>query len=429
MAQARTHARTRIRGLLTTRGRAFVAAGLTLLVSGFLLGFADITRVGVLLCTLPLLAGLSARRKSNRVTVTRSIHPARLVVGQSASVKVVLQNNSGRRTQLQFAEERVDYLLGDRPRFILPAMEPGDIREVDYQIRSQVRGQYQLGPLTLRKQDPYGLATVTASLPGSTDILVLPRIEILGRERPRANGIGAEGAIPHMVAVHGEDDAAVRSYREGDDLRRIHWPTTAHRSQLMVRQEDHPARRRAVLVLDSRTVGHQGSGTSGSFEWAVTATASIAAHLSGHHYAVHLASNETIVQGHATQTVEVDEALASLAMAQLGASQQFDDVIRWARPLTSISGLVIAIATDHDDAALRRTVALRQSEGTGLLILLDTASFAQARPGAPTDRTLALADMVAEAGWSTCVVGSGMTVAQAWTTLSARSAIMIGAGR
>jgi len=427
--RARTRAANRIRGLLTTRGRAFVAAGLTLLVGGILLGFADITRVGVLLCALPLLAGLSARRNSNEVSVIRAVRPARLVVDQIANVAIVLENTSGRRTQLQLAEERLHYLLGDRPRFVLPAMEPGDIREVDYQIRSQVRGRYRLGPMTLRRQDPYGLAAVTASLPGTTDILVLPRIETLGRGRVHGTGIGAEGIIPHMIAMRGEDDVAVRSYREGDDLRRIHWPTTAHRSELMVRQEDHPARRRAVIVLDSRTAGHQGSGTTGSFEWAVSAAASIAAHLSAHRYVLHLASSEIAAEGQAMQAVTTDDALAYLAMAQLGASQQFDEVLRWAHPLTATGGLVIAIVTDHDEAMLRRTAALRQPEGTGLLILIDTASFTRPLPGPPTDRTLALADMVTATGWSTCVVDSGMTVAQAWSIISARSAVMAGDGR
>jgi uncharacterized protein (DUF58 family) len=421
---------TRIRGVLTTRGRAFVAAGLTLLVGGLLLGFTDITRVGVLLCALPLLAGIYTRRNRNGVVITRTVLPARFVVDQTASVAVVLQNTSQRRTQLQLAEERVHYLLGDRPRFILPAMEPGDIREVNYQIRSQARGRYRLGPLTLRKQDPYGLATITASLDGCTDILVLPRIEILGPGRPRTNDIGAEGAIPHLVALHGEDDAAVRTYHDGDDLRRIHWPTTAHRSKLMVRQEDPPARRRAVIVLDSRTAGHQGSGRTGSFEWAVTAAASIAAHLSKHHYTLHLASSETAIEGQTTQPIEIDDALASLAMAQLGASQQFEEVLRWAHhPLTSTGGLVVAIVTDQDEAALRRTAALRQPEGTGVLILLDTASFARPRPVASTDQTLALADMVAAAGWSTCVVGSDMTVAQAWNIISAHNTGTVGARR
>jgi len=420
---------TRIRDVLTTRGRAFVAAGLTLLFGGLLLGFADITRIGVLLAALPLLAGLATRRRNDSLVVTRTIHPVRLMVDQTANVEVVFENTSERRTQLQLAEERVDYLLGDRPRFILPPMEPGEIREVDYQIRSPVRGRHQLGPLTLRVRDPFGLATIAASLTATSEVLVLPRVEVLGSGRPRGDGIGAEGAIPHMVALHGEDDVAIRSYRDGDDLRRIHWPATAHRSELMVRQEDRPARRRAVIVLDSRASGHQGPGTLGSFEWAVTAAASIAVHLAGHSYALHLVDDETIAGGDATQTIEIDNAMAALAVARLGGDQEFEEVLHWAHPLTAAGGLVIAIVTDHDEAVLRRIAALRQPGGTGLLFLLDSRGFAQARPGPPTDQTVALAGLVAAAGWSTCVVGSGTTVAQAWETISARTALMVGSGR
>jgi uncharacterized protein (DUF58 family) len=420
---------TRIRDVLTIRGHAFVAAGVTLLVCGLLLGFTDITRVGVLLGVLPLLAGISARRRDFGVVLVRTVHPARLEVGQSARVQLVLQNTSSRRTHLQLAEERVEYAMGDRPRFVLPPMEPGDIRQVNYQIRSQVRGRHQLGPLMLRVRDPFDLATIATSLPGSTDVLVLPRIEVLGDARPRGEGVGAEGALPHMVAQHGQDDVTIRSYREGDDLRRIHWPATAHRSELMVRQEDLPARRRAVIVLDSRAAGHQRSKTVGSFEWAVSAAASIATHLWGHRYALHLVTSETTAQGEATRTVEIDNALASLAVAQLGAAERFEEVLHSAHPLTSAGGLVIAIVTDHDEAALRRIGALRQPGGTGLLLLLDSASFARGGPGAPSDQTLALSGLLAAAGWSTCVVGSGLTVAEAWNFVSAPIAVMDGIGR
>ena len=414
-------------GVLTTRGRAFLAAGLTLLVGGLVLGFTDITRVGVLVSALPVMAGVRAMRRSKSIEVTRKVQPDRLVLGQTANITVILKNTSGRRTQLQLAEERAHNLLGDRPRFVLPAMEPGDVREVGYQVRCQTRGRHRLGPLTLHRGDPYGLATVTTSLPGVSDILVLPRVEALFGGQPRANAAGGEGSIPHMVALHGEDDVAVRSYRDGDDLRRIHWPTTAHRSKLMVRQEDHPARRRAVIVLDSRAAGHLGPGATGSFEWAVTAAASIAAHLFNHHYALHLATSETAAEGRATQTIEIGDALASLAIARLGPPGQFDDVLRWAHPLTSTGPLVIAIVADQDEDVLRRTAALRQPQGTALMMLLDTASFAQPGPGAPTGRTLALADMIAGAGWGVCVVGSDMTVAQAWRNITARS--IVGAAR
>jgi uncharacterized protein (DUF58 family) len=229
--------------------------------------------------------------------------------------------------------------------------------------------------------------------------------------------------------LHGEDDASIRTYHDGDDLRRIHWPTTAHRSELMVRQEDRPARRRTVIVMDSRVGGHQGSGTLGSFEWAVTAAASIAAHFSEHSYALHVVTRETIAAGEATQTVEIENALASLAVAQPGPDRELEEVLRCAQLLTAAGGLVVAIVTDRDDDVLQRMAELRHSGATGLLLLLDSASFARGRPGPPTDQTLAIATRFGKAGWSTCIVGSGMTVAQAWEAASAPTAQRTGALR
>jgi hypothetical protein len=225
----------------------------------------------------------------------------------------------------------------------------------------------------------------------------------------------------------------------------------------MVRQEDHPARRRAVIVLDSRAAGHQGAGAGGSFEWAITAAASIASHLSTHHYTLHLASRERAVEGQTANAVELDEALASLATAEVSTAPQFDDVLRWAHSLTSMGGLVIAIATDRDEDVLRRVAALRQPGVTGLLLLLDTATFAQPRaagrtgstggrtgptdrtggpdpsvpsiPSVPTDHALGSAAMVAASGWTTCVVTPGMTVAHAWDVVSAANRVMVGDGR
>ena len=126
---------------------------------------------------------------------------------------------------------------------------------------------------------------------------------------------------------------------------------------------------------------------------------------------------------------DIDNALASLAVAQLGPVQQFEEVLHWAHPLTSAGGLVIAIVTDHDEPMLRRIAALRQPGGVGLLFLLDSTSFARGRSGPPADETRALDSLVGAAGWSTCIVRSGMTVDRAWGIVSARTDVMLGAGR
>ncbi len=409
----------RLRDLLTTRGRAFVAAGTTLLLCGLGLGFTDLTRIGVLLVALPLLSGLLMRRHDLRFSLDRSAVPGRVQVDELSLVTLGIENAGGGASPLLMAEEQLDYALGDRPRFVVPRLRRGDRQEVHYTVRSHVRGRHRLGPLGVRLRDPFGLSTRVAAISGSSDILVLPRIVALGGGRPPGSGVGAEGAIPHMVALHGEDDVSIRTYRDGDDLRRIHWPATAKTGELMVRQEDRPARRRAAIVLDSRLRGHHGTGTAGSFEWAVTACASVAVHLLHHGYAVHLVCDDTAEDGRASSAIEVDPLLDVLAMAQPGSAEQFADVLQAAHPVTASGGLVLAVVTDLDEDLARRVASLRQPGGTSLAIVLDPAGFTATRRRSGGDRgDVACSPVLRSAGWGVGVVGADDDIATVWGALT-----------
>ena len=402
---------------MTTRGRAFVAAGVTLALGGMLLGFADLTRIGVLLVVLPLAAYLLSRRRPPSIAIGRTISPARIRLDERAEVRVTFQNRGTRRSPLFLAEERLDYALGDRPRFVLPRMEPGGGRLLTYSIRSQVRGKHVLGPIALRQRDPFGLTHVSMTLRSTTEVLVLPRIEELGEARPRGDGIGSEGEVPHLVSSHGEDDVTIRPYQDGDELRRVHWPATAHRGEIMVRQEDRPSRRRAVLLLDSRAKAHVGVGSASSFEWAVSAIASIMVQLTGQGYAVHLVSDETVRDGtatRATQRMDVQQSLASLALASVGTPSQFEDVIRTGHWLAANGGVVVAVVAAHDEDALRRLATVRQLGSTGVLFLLDADSWGARRSATDDPTTRRLATTIGSVGWRTHPVRAGQSVSSAW---------------
>ena len=231
------------------------------------------TRVGILLLALTAIALVLVRRHGLHLDVVRTATPSRVAIDERAVVTVRIRNVEPTPSPVVMAEESIDYALGDRPRFVLPSLRPGDVQEVQYTVRSHTRGVHRIGPLGVRVRDPFGLTLRTAAVSGDAEIVVLPKVVPLPHGRSLGSGIGSEGSIPHMVALHGEDDQTVREYRDGDDLRRIHWPATARTGELMVRQEDRPAKRRAVVVLDTRSVGHGGSGRSSSLEWCVTTAA------------------------------------------------------------------------------------------------------------------------------------------------------------
>ena len=408
-----------LRRSLTTRGAAFAGAGLVLVSAGVLLGQHDVTRVGILLLALTTIALVLVRRHGLHLDVVRTATPARVAIDERAVVTVRIRNVEPTPSPVVMAEESIDYALGDRPRFVLPSLRPGDVQEVQYTVRSHTRGVHRIGPLGVRVRDPFGLTLRTAAVSGDAEIVVLPKVVPLPHGRSLGSGIGSEGSIPHMVALHGEDDVSIRSYRDGDDLRRIHWPATAKTGELMVRQEDRPARRRAAIVLDSRARGHHGSGTSGSFEWGVTACASVAAHLLDQGYAVHLISDETAEDSRAASAMEVDPLLDVLAMAETGSDDQFADVLQSAHPVTASGGLVLAVVTDLDEELARRVASLRQPGGTALAIVLDPDGFtATRRHRAGSSDELACVPVLRGAGWTVAVVGAGDDLPSVWGVLS-----------
>lgn len=414
------------RRTLTTRGRALLTCGITLIVGGFALGFRDITRIGILLAALPLLARVFARRRAPQLAIEREVNPSRLQPDQRAEVTVDFTNVGSRSTALYLAEERIEYLLGDRPRFLLPKMEPGARRRLTYRIRSHVRGRHELGPIALQQQDAFGLTHVDLMVRSVGEVIVLPRVENLGGGRPPGSGLGNEGETPQMVALHGEEDVSIRAYHDGDDLRKVHWPATAHRGELMVRQEDRPARRSAVLLLDSRETGHAGSGSHSSFEYAVSALASVAVQLGEAGYTLHLASRETLMDASTDRALNATQVIEALAVAELGTDQEHDQLVQAAHSMMEHGGTLVALISDLDNHSVTELAGLRQPGTSALAMVLDAKAMASGQRETGPAAT-SHSQLLGSAGWRVVAVPAGVSAHQAWQSLTRRGAYTVAA--
>ncbi|HQH07934.1 MAG TPA: DUF58 domain-containing protein [Phycicoccus sp.] len=425
--------------VLTQRGSAFLTAGAILFVAGLLLGQPDLTRIGALLLALLVGALLMGRLRPSRFTVTRSSNPARLTVDQPTVVIASLVNTSSRPSTFALAEEELDPALGDRPRFVIPPTPAGNVREVEYTLRPHVRGVHELGPLRVWLRDPFGLTSSPRPSDGTGTVLVAPRIHPLVTERALGRGVGADGAIPHQVALHGEDDQSIREYREGDDLRRIHWPATARTGAMMVRQEDRPARRRAVILLDSRRSAHRPAAaarTAAGFEWSVTMAASIAAHVDEQGYAVHLLTADPTVDSGVRHDNDVEAMLETLARIDLGSDDGLPHILRGAHALAHDGGLLVILTPGMGEDDIRALASLRPAGSTGLAFVTapsargagarESVSDGQGRLGGRRRRgshddraagtTLAV---LSTAGWRAVSVRSTDTPMQAWSMATA----------
>jgi uncharacterized protein (DUF58 family) len=273
---------------LTVRGRAFIAAGVTAIVCSVLLGQTELTRVGVLVLALPLITAAVIGRSRYRLALVRTVNPQLVAAGQPARVNLSLTNEGRTPSGVLLLEDHVPYVLGTRPRFVLDGIGHGWRRHVTYQVRSDVRGRFEIGPMSVRVSDPFGLIELGRAFHTTVPLTVTPRTVPLPNIPLGGAWTGSGDNRPRAFATGSAEDVTVREYRRGDDLRRVHWRSSARVGELMVRREEQPWQSRATLFLDNRLRAHRGQGIASSLEAAVSTAASIAVHLSHRGFTVRL---------------------------------------------------------------------------------------------------------------------------------------------
>jgi uncharacterized protein (DUF58 family) len=416
---------------LTTRGKTFLTVGAAAILAGLIFTEADLFRIGLLLMLLPVLSAVVTSRARYRLSCTRQLIPRRIQAGQSAEARVRLSNVSRLRTGLLLAEDVTPATVANpvsRPRFVLESIEPGGSRDLSHQIELDQRGKYTIGPLQVRVADSFGLAAIGRSFATKSTLVVTPAITPLPRVTIAGNRLGDGESGLRTVAAAGEDDIAPRAYRDGDELRRVHWRSTARYGQLMVRREEQRWHNRALLLLDTRRRAHVGSGLDSSFEFAVSATASIGVHLVGQGIETRLITDT----GDSAPAGPAAESLLE-RLAVIGTSRGADLNRGLAALRGGSRGQVIAIIGAMSAAQARLLAASHHGTSPAMAILLDGPHWAAERPladrqtasgrpasgraGADREPTPAAADVLTSAGWRVVVVTGSTPLADAWREL------------
>jgi len=402
-----------LRGL-TTRGKSFLACAITVGLAALAFGEKDLLRVAILIGLLPLLAAWYVGRTRYKLACTRSLEPQRTQVGATARVVLRLQNLSSLPTGTLLLEDRLPYALGSRPRLVLERLGRRQASSVAYSVRADVRGRYEIGPLVIRLTDPFGLCELARAFPSVDHLTVTPTVVALPPVRLTGEYTGTGDSRARSVAVHGEDDAATREYRHGDDLRRVHWRSTARVGELMVRREEQPWESRATLVLDIRKHAHKGEGPTASFEWAVSAVASIAVHLRENGYKLRLVTD--LVDISATDAEGDAAILDHLAEVKLVARADLGRVTEQLRR-RSDSGLIIAVLGSLSPADAEVVARLRGTNGTAVGFLVDSTTWLTLPAGdrAEADRARAAAALrLLRASWRVTGVSHGDRLPALW---------------
>jgi uncharacterized protein (DUF58 family) len=372
-----------------------VAGGLATVVCAVLLDERDLIRVGAFAALLPLLAALLARYTRRSVRVRRTVTPTRLSVGGPVTVELEVRGGPllGSLRLADTVPDAAGPLDEAPPRFIVHRVPRRGGVSLRYGLRPTLRGIHRIGPLRARAGDPLGLAALAHELAAADRLVVLPRVVPL-TDAPAAFG-GGEGTSGAALSHQGKgtSDVLVRPYRHGDEVRRVHWRSTARHDELMVRLEERPWRGGTTVLLDRRDCAHHGRGAGSSLEFAVSLTASIALHLlrRGDPITVVTEDGAELAGPH---TPGGGEALLD-ALAALRPSARQDLAGPARRPAAGLIAVLGTLGPGDLDALL----AHRATGGHAVLLEEESAA------------------VLRRAGWQVAVTGAGSTPEGIWSEL------------
>lgn len=204
-----------------------------------------------------------------RGRATISLSPPRTVAGDDAQVRVSARS----ATWVPVPSPLISVPAG-RDRHIVrlrtlrrtPAEERIDLTGLR-------RGVVQVGPVTARRTDPLSLLHWNERWSPASELLVLPRmvdVESLGLGAIRDQ----EGTPSDEISMSDLAFHALREYVPGDDLRHVHWRSSAKADTLQVRQYQDTRRSHLTVVIDDNRDSYVDPD---DFETAVSVAASVAA--------------------------------------------------------------------------------------------------------------------------------------------------------
>jgi uncharacterized protein (DUF58 family) len=388
---------------LTTRGRCLLAGGIAATICALVLDERDLLRIGIFAAALPLIAMVAGIIRRVRLTASHLVIPTRLDPGTVGQVILSIGNAGSSRTGALEVSERPTADLTNGVRCLVPPLRPGHRAQTDYPLLAQRRGRFLLGPPSVKVGDPFGLWEDNRTLQVRSEVLVVPTVVDLAG-MPISTGTRSAAADRAMSGASGGDpDVGIRQYRSGDDIRTIHWRASARHDDLMVRLEEPVSHGGAVVMLDHRQQAHAGVGVHSSLETAVTLAASISLHLLAAEHQMRLTTHTGAVLANGRDIS--DDVLAALAVIEP------DRAGSLSAASVAGSGLIIAILGALDMPSARLLIAARRRGTNGVAFVLETPDWdPQGPPGDP--RAVAL---LRAAGWRVIMVGSGDSLAVAWS--------------
>jgi len=300
--------------MLTRSGWFTVWVGAVLLIVARVFALLELYVLGLGALALVGWALLWQLLRRDRVRVQRAVSSARVFAGDVSRVQVALRNDGNLPSPVLRITDGVAGTKG--AELEVPPLERGASTTVGFRLPTERRGLVTVGPLDVHLIDPFAIVHSKRQLAGIAEILVYPKVDpVPAPPRPYGDDVRLVERRPTVLGRSSDEFFALRPYVVGDDLRRVHWASTARSDEVMVRQDEMPQQGRTTILLDTRA----GAADEATFERMVSAAASLVMACRARDDLVRLVATDGADTGF-TPLAQRDPALEYLAVASQVAS-------------------------------------------------------------------------------------------------------------
>ena len=379
---------------LTRRGWAVILGSFAVASLGRTLGVIELFVLagGGLGLVAVSLVTVIAQRNVN-LEGTRRLVPPRVHAGSDSRVELTIVNRGRRRSPVVMLRDSVVQVRAAdwqgpetapparQARFHVAPLAAEETNRAAYRLGAERRGLFRVGPLEVVAGDPFGLVAFTRQVAPATEFTVYPRVEPVAAP-PLTSGHDRRTGVGHASLLgSGDEFYGLRAYEVGDDLRRVHWPSTARQDELMIRQHELPWQGRATVLLDVRAAVH----TEEPFEEAVSAAASLVTACWRRDSQVRLLTTDGLDSGFGGGPAHLSALMEHLAVLEPGTGR-LESVPAALR--RRASGALVLVTTSGADAGgaagpLESAGLATGGFGWAAVVLIDRASAHALAAGVP----------------------------------------------
>jgi uncharacterized protein (DUF58 family) len=373
---------------MTARGRAVLALGILCWVVAIVFGSPALYPVAAGLVIVVPLAVAWVRITLRQPHVVRRWRHEDLFERDDVRIQLELEREPGVPLPNVLAQEHVGR-LGEAEVELQPH---GHGRHWGaYLLRDVPRGRHRFEPVRLSISDPFGLAEAGLALESEQALVVYPRLVDLERLFLDGGAGPEHGRQLLLRRPVGFDLHSVRDYQQGESLRRVHWPSTARRGSLMVKELEDSPRDEVAVLLDGDPATVAGSPPDSSFDAAVRVAGSIllAQVRRGRRCTLVLNTAGRDVQSISSEGPEWQRALELLAAAEPDARSAAAALLRSADGPASRSLELVVVTSGVERSLVDRLLERALTRRPVALVHVESASYA-GRPHRPEPDLLRL---------------------------------------